>query len=89
VNDGGFRRRSRPAYALRRALGHGNRGRVRARDPETVHRQFECRRLSVNCVHYWNTRYPALALTELQRLGLQIPDGEIAGVHNAQTSTST
>jgi TnpA family transposase len=72
------------ANALRRALGHGNRGRVRARDPETVHRQFECRRLGANCVHYWNTKYLALALTELQGLGLQIPDSEIAGVHNAQ-----
>jgi TnpA family transposase len=72
------------ANALRRALGHGNRGRVRARDPETVHRQFECRRLGANCVHYWNTKYLALVLTELERHGLQIPDGEIAGVHNAQ-----
>ena len=34
-------------------------------------------------------RYLALALTELQRLGLQIPDGEIAGVHDPSTSTST
>jgi TnpA family transposase len=72
------------ANALRRALGHGNRGRVRARDPETVHRQFECRRLGADCVHYWNTRYLALAFTEIQRLGLQTPDSEIAGVHNAQ-----
>ncbi len=33
---------------------------------------------------HWNTKYLALAFTELERLGLQIPDGEIAGVHNAQ-----
>jgi hypothetical protein len=49
-----------------------------------VNRQFECRRLGANCVHYWNTKYLALAFTQLERLGLQIPDGEIAGVHDAQ-----
>ena len=29
-------------------------------------------------------KYLAIALTELQRLGVSVPDGEIAGVHNAQ-----
>ena len=71
------------ANALRRALGYGNRGRVRARDPEQIHRQLEARRLGANAIHYWNTRYIALSLAHLERLGIELPDGEIAGVHNA------
>ena len=71
------------ANALRRAIGYGNRGRVRARDPEQLQRQFECRRLGANAIHYWNTRYIALILAQLDRLGIELPDGEIAGVHNA------
>lgn len=42
--------------ALHRAISYGNRGRVRARDPETVQRQFESRRLMANLVVYWNAR---------------------------------
>ena len=72
------------ANALRRALGYGNRGRVRARDPEQLHRQLEARRLGANAIHYWNTRYIALILAHLERLGIALPDGQIAGVHNAQ-----
>jgi TnpA family transposase len=71
------------ANALRRAIGHGNRGRVRARDPEQVHRQFESRRLGANATHYWNTRYIAVILDELHSLGFDLPDNEITGVHNA------
>ncbi len=71
------------ASALRRALGYGNRGRVRARDPEQLHRQLEARRLGANAIHYWNTRYIALSPAHLERLGIELPDGQIAGVHNA------
>ncbi len=71
------------ASALRRAISYGNRGRIRARDPEQLQRQFECRRLGANAIHYWNTRYIALTLAQLDRLGIEPPDGEIAGVHNA------
>jgi Tn3 transposase DDE domain-containing protein len=42
---------------------------VRARDPETVQRQFESRRLMANLVVYWNARYMALAFSQLDRLG--------------------
>jgi hypothetical protein len=45
--------------------------------------QFEFRRLGANAIHYWNTRYIALILAQLDRLGIEPPDGEIAGVHNA------
>jgi TnpA family transposase len=65
------------------ALRYGNRGRVRARDPEQLHRQLEARRLGANAIHYWNTRYIALILAHLERLGIALPDGQIAGVHNA------
>jgi Tn3 transposase DDE domain len=71
------------ANALRRVLGYGNRGRVRARDPEQIHRQLEARRLGANAIHYWNTRYIALALAQLERLGIELPDGPTSGVHNA------
>jgi TnpA family transposase len=71
------------ANALRRALGYGNRGRVRARDPEQLHRQLEARRLGANAIHYWNTRYIALSLGHLARFGIDLPDGPISGVHNA------
>jgi hypothetical protein len=45
--------------------------------------QFECRRLGANAVRYWDTRYIALILAQIDRLGIEPPDGEIAGVHNA------
>ena len=71
------------ANALRRVLGHGNRGRVRARDPEQIHRQFEARRLGANAIHYWNTRYIAINFDEVHALGIDLPDGQLTGVHNA------
>ncbi len=75
--------RTENANALRRALAHGNRGRVRARDPELTQRQFEARRLGANATHYWNTKYIALIFDALDRLGLELGEAQMAGVHNA------
>ena len=69
--------------ALHRAVSYGNRGRVRARDPETVQRQFESRRLMANLIVYWNARYMTLAFSQLDRLGWKLLDHEVAQVHNA------
>jgi hypothetical protein len=60
--------RARNANALRRALGYGNLGSVRARDPEQIHRQLEARRLGANAIHYRNTCHIMLSLAQLARL---------------------
>jgi TnpA family transposase len=49
------------ANSLRREVGYGNRGRVRAQDPEQLHRHMEARRLVANAIGYWNARYIALS----------------------------
>jgi len=73
------------ANALRRALGYGNRRRVRvrARDPEQLHRQLEARRLGANAIHYWNTRTSRSASRTSNDSGSSCPTAPISGVHNA------
>lgn len=69
------------ANAMRREVGYGNRGRVRAQDPEQLHRHMEARRLVANAIGYWNARYIALAYKQLERDGRALPDHEVRRVH--------
>lgn len=69
------------ANSLRRAVGYGNRGRVRAQDPEQLHRHMEARRLVANAIGYWNARYIALSFKALERTGWTLPDHDVRRVH--------
>lgn len=69
------------ANSLRREVGYGNRGRVRAQDPEQLHRHMEARRLVANAIGYWNARYIALSFKALERTGWTLPDHDVRRVH--------
>jgi len=69
------------ANSLRREVGYGNRGRVRAQDPEQLHRHMEARRLVTNAIGYWNARYIALSFKALERAGWLLLDEQVRRVH--------